>query len=87
MCYTIVAYFSHHYQYIINIIVVLKGNILMEKPLKLKKKGEDGSRIISVRIKLDTLDRLDKVSADSNYSRNELINIILQYGLDNIEIV
>lgn len=59
----------------------------MEKPLKLKKKGEDGSRIISVRIKLDTLDRLDKVSADSNYSRNELINIILQYGLDNIEIV
>lgn len=55
-------------------------------PLVLKKRGEDGSRIITVRIKEDTLAALDKISAESNYSRNELINLILKHGIDNIQI-
>ncbi len=55
--------------------------------LKIKKRGEDGSKIISVRIKEDTLSALDEVSRESNYSRNELINIILKYGIENIEII
>ncbi len=56
------------------------------KPLKIKKRGEDGSKIISVRIKEDTLTQLDKIARESNYSRNELINIILRHGVENIEI-
>ncbi len=55
-------------------------------PLKIKKRGEDGSRVISVRVRDDTLAALDRLAAESNYSRNELINIILQYGLSHIEI-
>ena len=54
--------------------------------LVIKKRGEDGSRIISVRIKEDTLAALDRLAAETNYSRNELINLILAHGLENIEI-
>ena len=50
--------------------------------LKIKKRGEDGNKIISVRIKEDTLSKLDRISKESNYSRNELINLILQYGVE-----
>lgn len=55
--------------------------------LKIKKRGEDGSKIISVRIKEDILNELDRISKESNYSRNELINLILRYGIENLEII
>ncbi len=54
--------------------------------LRIKRRGEDGSRVISVRVREDTLAELDRLAAESNYSRNELINLILQYGLTHIEI-
>ncbi len=54
------------------------------EPLKIKRRGEDGNKIITVRIKEDTLAALDKLAAETNYSRNELINIILRHGVDNI---
>lgn len=55
--------------------------------LKIKKRGEDGNKIISVRIKEDILHELDRISKESNYSRNELINLILKYGIENLEII
>ena len=55
-------------------------------PLIIKKRGEDGNRVITVRIKEETLSALDKLAGETNYSRNELINIILAYGVENIEI-
>ena len=54
--------------------------------LKIKKRGDDGNRVISVRIKESTLAELDKIAAQINYSRNELINLILNHGIKNIEI-
>ncbi len=59
---------------------------MKNEPLKIKKRGEDGSRIISVRIREEILSDLDKIASESNYSRNELINLILAYGIKNIEI-
>lgn len=56
------------------------------EPLIIKKRGEDGTRIITVRIREDTLAELDRLAAESNRSRNELINIILAHGVKNIEI-
>ncbi len=56
------------------------------EPLIIKKRGEDGNRIISVRIREETLAEIDRLAAETNYSRNELINIILAYGVKNIEI-
>lgn len=59
---------------------------MSKEPLVIKKCGEDGNKIITVRIKEDILKELDKIAGESNYSRNELINIILDYGVHNIEI-
>ena len=59
---------------------------MKNEPLVIKRRGEDGSRIITVRIREDTLAELDRIAAESNYSRNELINIILAHGVNNIEI-
>lgn len=57
-----------------------------KEPLVIKKRGEDGNKIITVRIKEDILKELDRIAGESNFSRNELINIILDYGVHNIEI-
>lgn len=59
---------------------------MAKEPLVIKRRGEDGSKIITVRIKEDILTALDKIAAETNYSRNELINIILRYGTENLEI-
>ena len=59
---------------------------MKNEPLIIKKRGEDGNRIISVRIKEDTLTAIDRLAAETNYSRNELINLILAHGVENIEI-
>ena len=53
---------------------------------KSDKKGEDGYRIVSVRMKEEMLTRLDALSADTNRSRNELINILLDAALDIVKI-
>ena len=59
---------------------------MKNEPLVIKKRGEDGNRIISVRIKEDTLAAIDRLAAETNYSRNELINLILAHGVEHIEI-
>jgi len=59
---------------------------MTSEPLKIKKRGEDGTRIITVRIREETLSELDRIANESNYSRNELINLILAHGVKNIEI-
>ncbi|MBQ7971355.1 MAG: ribbon-helix-helix protein, CopG family [Clostridia bacterium] len=59
----------------------------MKESLKIKRRGEDGNRVISVRMREDLILALDNLAKETNYSRNELINIILQYGIENIEII
>jgi metal-responsive CopG/Arc/MetJ family transcriptional regulator len=54
--------------------------------LVIKRRGEDGTKIITVRLREDILKKLDKIASESNYSRNEIINIILKYGVENIKI-
>ena len=55
---------------------------MANEPLKIKRKGEDGHRVITIRIREDTLESIDKIAAEANYSRNELINRMLEHGLD-----
>lgn len=57
-----------------------------KEPLKIKKKSDDGYRVISFRIREDTLRKLDQVADETNRSRNEIISRILEHGLDNLEI-
>ena len=58
----------------------------MGKVIKINKKGDDGYKIISVRIKESTLEKIDRLSEKSNRSRNELINILLESSVDDVEI-
>ena len=59
---------------------------MAKNTIKINKKGEDGYKIISVRIKEGTLEKIDDLSKESNRSRNELINIILESSVDDVEI-
>lgn len=56
------------------------------EPLKIKRRGEDGHRVITVRIQEETLRRIDEIAAETRYSRNELINLILKHGVETIQI-
>lgn len=61
----------------------------MEDKLIIPKKslkGEDGYKTFSIRVKDQTVERLDDLAKDTNRSRNELINILLDYALDNCEV-
>lgn len=49
-------------------------------------KGEDGYKTFSVRIKDETVNGLNELSQKTNRSRNELINILLEYAIDNCEV-
>ena len=53
---------------------------------KLPRKGDEGYRIVSVRMKETLLERLDALSAKSNRSRNELINLLLESAVDIVKI-
>lgn len=54
---------------------------------KLPRKGDDGYRIVSVRMKETLLERLDALSAKSNRSRNELINLLLESAVDIVKLM
>ena len=49
-------------------------------------KGEDGYKTFSIRIKDETVAKLDELSKKTNRSRNELINILIDYAIDNCEV-
>ena len=49
-------------------------------------KGEDGHKTFSIRIKDETVTKLDQLSLQTNRSRNELINILLEYAIDHCEV-
>ena len=61
----------------------------MEEKLVINKKtlkGEDGYKTFSIRIKDETVINLDNLSKESTRSRNELINLLLDYAIKNWEI-
>ncbi len=61
----------------------------MENKLIINKKGvrgEDGYKTFSVRIKEETVAKLNKLSEETNRSRNELVNILLDYAIENSKV-
>lgn len=62
----------------------------MAEEIKIKKKivkrGDDGYKVVSVRMKDELIERLDKLSAETNRSRNELINLLLEASVDIVKI-
>ena len=62
----------------------------MEKEIKITKKaarrGDDGYKIVSVRMKEEMIERLDDLSAKTNRSRNELINLLLDAAMEIVKV-
>lgn len=60
----------------------------MEREIRITKKnarrGDDGHKVVSVRMKDETIAKLDELSAQTNRSRNELINLLIEAALDNV---
>lgn len=50
------------------------------------RRGDDGYKIVSVRMKEEMLERLDALSAQTNRSRNELINLLLDAAIQMVKV-
>ena len=60
----------------------MKREITITK--KNPRKGEDGHKVVSVRMKDSTIASLDELSTQTNRSRNELINLLLEAALKDV---
>ncbi len=62
----------------------------MAEEIKITKKshrrGDDGYKVVSVRMKEELIERLDSLSADTNRSRNELINLLVEAAINIVKI-
>ena len=60
--------------------------MMAEDRLIIKRRGDDGYRVFSVRVKESTLDQIDKIASDTGRSRNEVIGILLEYAVEKCSI-
>ena len=51
-----------------------------------RPKGEDGYKVFSIRIKEETVAKLDAISMQTGRSRNELIGRFLEYAAERCKI-
>ena len=61
----------------------------MEKEIRITKKaarrGDDGYKVVSVRMKEEMIEQLDELSTKTNRSRNELINLLSELAIDIVK--
>lgn len=53
---------------------------------KTPRKGDDGYKIVSVRMKEETLEKLESLSIQTNRSRNEIINLLIESAIEIVKI-
>ena len=62
----------------------------MEKEIKITKKaarrGDDGYKVVSVRMKEEMIERLDDLSAKTNRSLNELSDLLLDAAMEIVKV-
>lgn len=60
-------------------------------PLRIIKRtaneAEEGYKIFSIRVKAPVVQALDLLAQQSNRSRNELVNLMLEHGLQNCVVI
>lgn len=60
-----------------------------EKYIDIKKRhlrGEDGTTVISLRLSNDLLEKLNDLATEANYSRNELVQQLLDRAVQMVRI-
>ena len=62
----------------------MSDDILIIKPKKLR--GNDGYKTFSIRIKEDTVSKIDSISNQTGHSRNELIGIFLEFATEHCKV-
>lgn len=50
------------------------------------RRGDDGCKVVSVRMKDELIERLDELSVKTNRSRNELVNLLLNAAIDIVKV-
>ncbi len=53
---------------------------------KSERRGDDGHKIVSVRMSEELIARLDDLAMKSNRSRNEIINLLLESAVNIVKI-
>ena len=53
---------------------------------KSPRRGDDGYKVVSVRMKEEMIQQLDLLSAETNRSRNELINLLLEAAIPIVKV-
>ncbi len=53
---------------------------------KSERRGDDGHKIVSVRMSEELIARLDDLAMKSNRSRNEIINLLLKSAVNIVKI-
>lgn len=51
-----------------------------------RKRGEDGYKVFSVRVREDIVTRIDELASESGRSRNEVIGMLLEYSIERCKI-
>jgi len=63
----------------------------MKREIQITRKpairGDDGHKVVSVRMKVETIEKLENLSAQTNRSRNELINLLLEAALEDVSVI
>lgn len=62
----------------------MEENDLIVKPKR--PKGEDGYKVFSIRIKEETVAKIDGISVQTGRSRNELIGMFLDYAVERCKV-
>ncbi len=62
----------------------MKKDILIVNPKQ--PKGEDGYKTFSIRVKEETVRKIEEIAAQTGRSRNELIGTLLDYALQRCEV-
>lgn len=62
----------------------------MAEEIRIKKKstrrGDDGHKVVSVRMSDELIERLDTLAKNANRSRNEIINLLLESAINIVKI-
>ena len=62
----------------------------MAEEIKIKKKsarrGDDGHKVVSVRMSDELIERLDNLAKNANRSRSEIINLLLESAVNIVKI-
>lgn len=62
----------------------------MAEEIRIKKKsarrGDDGHKVVSVRMSDELIERLDNLAKNANRSRNEIINLLLESAVNIVKI-